>query len=158
MALALLVLLSVATAAAAAPPTPIFSADRYPTGADQCAWLNWIADRTGAEHLRDVKTDLAGKIDSVGLAGWQGIGNGILTADVIEAIKAEIQRMPCTRDPTMVARCEGLSDIGCKFKSFAASTSAQVLTNPMFNKTDGAVASPPNHKVVFENDEVRVIK
>jgi len=53
----------------------------------------------------------------------------------------------------MVARCEGLSDVGCQFKDFASDDSTVI-----FNKTDGAVASPPNHKVVFETDEIRVVR
>lgn len=40
---------------------------------------------------------------------------------------------------------QGLSDIGCQFSDF---------NSVIFNKTDGAVASPPNHKVIAENDQV----
>jgi hypothetical protein len=60
--------------------------------------------------------------------------------------------MNCTRDLTRVARCVGLSDIGCEFKDFASNDSTVI-----FRKTDGAVASPPNHKVVAETLSIRVI-
>mmetsp|Transcript_7471 Transcript_7471/g.19014 ORF Transcript_7471/g.19014 Transcript_7471/m.19014 type:complete len:218 (-) Transcript_7471:512-1165(-) len=153
-------LLLLATGALAKPalrarddaPVPQFSADRYPTGVDGCAWLNWIADRTHEDDLTVVKAGINTRINSMSTSEWEGIGNGIITSDLITTINEYITGMECERDATMVARCEGLSDVGCQFKDFASDDSTVI-----FNKTDGAVASPPNHKVVFETDEIRVI-
>jgi len=132
--------------------TPVFSADRYPTGAEQCSWLNWVADRAGDQSIEAAKAAIVRRIRTLSDDQWTAIGNGIIDAELIRAIEGEVLAMNCTRDTTLVPRCVGLSDIGCKFQKFASNDSTV-----MFNKTDGALASPPNHKVVAETDSVRVI-
>lgn len=58
--LCLALALALAAAANALPrkleelPDPIFSADRYPTGTEECAWLNWIGNRQGMSSLEEV--------------------------------------------------------------------------------------------------------
>ena len=131
---------------------PIFSADRYPTGVEQCSWLNWIADRTGDASIGAVKAGVVRLLRSASDDIWTAIGNGIIDGALIHTIEKEVMSMNCTRNTTLVPRCVGLSDIGCEFQRFASNDSTV-----MFNKTDGAVASPPNHKVVLENDALRVI-
>jgi len=129
-----------------------YGPDRYPTGTEQCSWLNWIADRLGTDDIESAKKDIIQRVDSLGQSTWSDIGNGILNEGVFESFRMEISGMACSRNRTLVSSCVGLSDIACQFKSFAANDSTV-----MFNKTDGAVASPPNHKVVAENDYIRVI-
>lgn len=143
---------SLILAPAAAAVNISFSADRYPTGTEGCSWLNWIADRLNMDDIEAVKKDIISRVDSLGAQRWSSIGNGILTEGVFEAFRSHVSAMPCTRNRTLVRACTGLSDIGCQFKDFAANDSSL-----MFVKTDGAVASPPNHKVVAENDNVRVV-
>merc|ERR1712048_312386 len=84
--------------------------------------------------------------------GWTSIGNGVLGTPIFDALERYIMNMSCHRNSSLVPTCTGLSDIGCQFQNFAANDSTV-----MFNKTDGAVASPPNHKVVAENDFIRVV-
>jgi len=138
--------------APSAAPVPLFSADRYPTGVEQCSWLNWIADRTHSSSIAQAKEVVVQRIRTLSDAQWTAIGNGVIDAGLVRAIEAEVRSMNCTRDETLVARCVGLSDIGCQFRRFASNDSTV-----MYNKTDGAVASPPNHKVVAETAGVRVI-
>lgn len=114
--------------------------------------MNWIADRLNIDDISAVKKDIISRVDSLGSETWTSIGNGVLSESVFEAFRSYVSAMPCARNKTLVASCEGLSDIGCQFKDFAANDSSV-----MFNKTDGAVASPPNHKVVAENSQVRVV-
>lgn len=134
-------------------PIPQFSPDRYPTGAAGCSWLNWIADRTDSESIEATKADVVRRVKSVGTSRWvDELGNGVLDASFLEYFDKAVHDIPCSRDAGLIARCEGISDIACKFQRYTADD-----TSIMFNKTDGAVASPPNHKVVFENDLVRVV-
>jgi len=149
----LLVLFSVTTASATRNSTgPVFSADRYPTGIRECSWLNWIADRIHVDDMDSVKGHVVKSIQSLNTSQWEGIGNGIITASVITDITKYISNITCNRDSSMIGNCVGLSDIGCKFKKYAAHENSII-----FNKTDGAVASPPNHKVLLENSQLRVI-
>lgn len=155
--LAFLTLVAALTSAAPTRqlPTPQFSADRYPTGAQPCSWLNWIADRTGADSIESVRADLAHRIDSMGSDTWaKTLGNGVLDETFSHTLKSGIADIAksCVRDRTIIKRCEGITDIACKFQDYTADD-----TSIMYNKTDGAVASPPNHKVVFENSMVRVV-
>ena len=77
---------------------PPFSADRYPTGVDGCAWLNWIADRTHEDDLAVVKAGINTRINSMSTSEWEGIGNGIITSDLISTINDYITGMECERD------------------------------------------------------------
>ena len=61
--------------------------------------------------------------------------------DTLKSGIADIAKS-CARDRTIIKRCEGITDIACKFQDYTADD-----TSIMYNKTDGAVASPPNHKV-----------
>jgi hypothetical protein len=132
---------------------PTFSADRYPTGVEQCSWLNWIADRTAQDDLDHVKEDLIKRVQSLSIKVWESIGNGVIHQPVFDHLAAFVRRnMTCERNRTVVKSCTGLSDIGCQFQDFAANDNSVI-----FNKTDGAGASPPNHKVVAENDQIRVV-
>lgn len=140
------------TLAHAAPANVTFEADRYPTGAEECSWLNWIADRLDVDDMEAVKKTIISHVDSLGSQTWASIGNGVLTDDVFAAFRSHISASSCTRNRTLVKTCTGLSDIGCQFKDFASNDSTV-----MFLKTDGAVASPPNHKVVAENKHIRVV-
>lgn len=146
------VFLIVDVLADSSPANITFSADRYPTGAQECSWLNWIADRLNMDDIEVVKKDIISRVDSLGANTWASIGNGVLSESVFQAFRAYVSSMPCVRNRTLVSSCTGLSDIGCQFKDFAANDSTV-----MFAKTDGAVASPPNHKVVAENDNIRVV-
>jgi len=74
------------------------SADRYPTGVDGCAWLNWIADRTHEDDLTVVKAGINTRINSMSTSEWEGIGNGIITSDLITTINDYITGMECERD------------------------------------------------------------
>merc|ERR1712048_129864 len=84
--------------------------------------------------------------------GWTSIGNGVLGTPIFDALERYIMNMSCHRNSSLVPTCTGLSDIGCQFQNFTANDSTV-----MFSKTDGAVASPPNHKVVAENEFIRVV-
>merc|ERR1711871_116440 len=72
--------LALATAANALPrklealPDPIFSADRYPTGTEECAWLNWIGNRQGMSSLEEIKSNLIGRVESLGMSTWESLG------------------------------------------------------------------------------------
>jgi hypothetical protein len=104
------------------------------------------------DDMEAVKKKIIQSVDSLGSKTWDAIGNGVLTDGVFDAFRSHISRSSCVRNRTLVKTCEGLSDIGCQFKDFASNDSTV-----MFLKTDGAVASPPNHKVVAENGNIRVI-
>lgn len=136
----------------ASPVNITYSADRYPTGVEECSWLNWIADRLNISDIEAVKKDIIRRVDSIDAKTWASIGNGVLSESVFESFRATVSAMSCARDRALVSSCKGLSDIGCQFKDFAANDSTV-----MFVKTDGAVASPPNHKVVAENSDIRVV-
>jgi hypothetical protein len=64
----------------ASRPRPIFAADRYPTGVEQCSWLNWIADRMGGS----IASAKQGVVDSLGTLSddeWKTIGNDIIDGE-----------------------------------------------------------------------------
>jgi len=145
------VLLVASVAIAASTNTTTFSASRYPAGIEECSWLNWIADILHIDDMDSVKEHVVGSVQSLNTS-LESIGNGIITPSVVTEIGQHISKIACTRDHNLIGNCVGLSNIACMFKKYTADDD-QVI----FNKTDGAVASPPNHKVVFENDRVRVI-
>mmetsp|Transcript_64032 Transcript_64032/g.206275 ORF Transcript_64032/g.206275 Transcript_64032/m.206275 type:complete len:284 (+) Transcript_64032:105-956(+) len=136
----------------AAPPTPTFSADRYPTGAQECSWLNWIADRSEQDDLQLVKENIIARTMSLGIERWEAIGNGVLGQHVFDEFAKYIRGMNCTRNATLIANCVGITDIACRFKNFTADD-----TSVIFRKTDGGVACPSSHQVIEENDQIRVI-
>jgi len=138
---------SAALPAARSLPKPMFSADRYPTGTEECAWLNWIGNRLDLSTMEEVKADLIDRVGSLDAEEWGAIG---VEAGVIKEIAAYLNASSCKRERAAAPpySCEGLSDIGCQFSDF---------NTVIFNKTDGAIASPPNHKVVAETTKIRVV-
>jgi len=136
----------------AAAPDAIFGPDRYPTGAEDCTWLNWIADKTGQDDLELVKEDIIDRTMSIGIDRWVEMGNGVLDQHFFDMLAKAIRGMDCDRDATLVENCVGLSDVGCQFKAHAAKDRSTV-----FHKSDGGIACPSSHQMIEENDVVRVL-